>query len=151
MQLCLILKGPQAGRVVSIKKCQRNSKSVVTDDVRVLIYKDNSTLAMSLMALQRPPQKKRKEKKKRKTIFGEILTTEPFNCWAAMYLDKRYCYGQVWTTLHRNSRNRVLHALLSCDDMTVSNAIHPTDLSCQHQIWVSSKVAVTLQGCWSPL
>ncbi|KAI6039486.1 hypothetical protein EDC04DRAFT_2603149 [Pisolithus marmoratus] len=31
-QLCLILKRPQAGRVVSIKKCQRNSKSVVTDD-----------------------------------------------------------------------------------------------------------------------
>ncbi|KAI5980487.1 hypothetical protein EDC04DRAFT_3100613, partial [Pisolithus marmoratus] len=54
-QLCLILKGPQAGRVVSIKKCQRNSKSVMMDDVRVLIYKDNSTLAMSLMALWRPP------------------------------------------------------------------------------------------------
>ncbi|KAI6127301.1 hypothetical protein F5141DRAFT_1060864 [Pisolithus sp. B1] len=32
-QLCLILKGPQAGQVVRIKKCQRASKSVVTEDV----------------------------------------------------------------------------------------------------------------------
>ncbi|KAI6131107.1 hypothetical protein EDD16DRAFT_1515266 [Pisolithus croceorrhizus] len=32
-QLCLILKGPQAGQVVHIKKCQRASKSVVTEDV----------------------------------------------------------------------------------------------------------------------
>ncbi|KAI5994442.1 hypothetical protein EDD15DRAFT_2196055 [Pisolithus albus] len=30
-QLCLVLKGPQAGQVVHIKKCQRNSKSVVTE------------------------------------------------------------------------------------------------------------------------
>ncbi|KAI6017427.1 hypothetical protein EDC04DRAFT_2943373 [Pisolithus marmoratus] len=39
-QLCLILKGPQAGRVVSIKKCQRNSKSVVTDDGTTFQFSD---------------------------------------------------------------------------------------------------------------
>ncbi|KAI6096053.1 hypothetical protein EDD17DRAFT_1517127 [Pisolithus thermaeus] len=41
-QLCLVLKEPQAGRVIRIMKCQRNSKSVVTEDVRGLnIYEDN--------------------------------------------------------------------------------------------------------------
>ncbi|KAI6095592.1 hypothetical protein F5141DRAFT_1068212 [Pisolithus sp. B1] len=32
-QLCLILKGPQAGQVVRVKKCQRASKLVVMEDV----------------------------------------------------------------------------------------------------------------------
>ncbi|KAI6094494.1 hypothetical protein EDD16DRAFT_1529108 [Pisolithus croceorrhizus] len=47
-QLCLILKGPQAGQVVRIKKCQRASKSVVTEDVfclnsfdGLMFYQDN--------------------------------------------------------------------------------------------------------------
>ncbi|KAI6161927.1 hypothetical protein EDD17DRAFT_1508766, partial [Pisolithus thermaeus] len=47
-QLCLILKGPQAGQVVCIKKCQRASKLVVTEDVFCLnsfdgltFYQDN--------------------------------------------------------------------------------------------------------------
>ncbi|KAI6111070.1 hypothetical protein F5141DRAFT_1063453 [Pisolithus sp. B1] len=47
-QLCLILKGPQAGQVVHIKKCQRTSKSVVMEDVFCLnsidgltFYQDN--------------------------------------------------------------------------------------------------------------
>ncbi|KAI6012343.1 hypothetical protein EDC04DRAFT_2609518 [Pisolithus marmoratus] len=39
-QLCLILKGPQAGRVVSIKKCQWNSKLVMTDDGTTLQFSD---------------------------------------------------------------------------------------------------------------
>ncbi|KAI6028195.1 hypothetical protein EDC04DRAFT_2605759 [Pisolithus marmoratus] len=39
-QLCLILKGPQAGRVVSIKKCQQNSKLVMTDDGTTLQFSD---------------------------------------------------------------------------------------------------------------
>ncbi|KAI6108314.1 hypothetical protein F5141DRAFT_1064498 [Pisolithus sp. B1] len=47
-QLCLILKGPQAGQVVHVKKCQRASKSVVTEDVfrlnsfdGLMFYQDN--------------------------------------------------------------------------------------------------------------
>ncbi|KAI6113549.1 hypothetical protein EDD16DRAFT_1521167 [Pisolithus croceorrhizus] len=43
-QLCPVLKGPQAGRVIHIMKCQRNSKLVVTEDVRGLnIYEDNDS------------------------------------------------------------------------------------------------------------
>ncbi|KAI6103218.1 hypothetical protein EDD16DRAFT_1525216 [Pisolithus croceorrhizus] len=47
-QLCLILKGPQAGQVVHVKKCQRASKLVVTEDVfclnsfdGLMFYQDN--------------------------------------------------------------------------------------------------------------
>ncbi|KAI6168831.1 hypothetical protein EDD17DRAFT_1749162 [Pisolithus thermaeus] len=39
-QLCLILKGPQAGQVVRIKKCQRASKSVVTEDGITIHFSD---------------------------------------------------------------------------------------------------------------
>ncbi|KAI6004937.1 hypothetical protein EDD15DRAFT_2191676 [Pisolithus albus] len=39
-QLCLVLKGPQAGQVVHIKKCQRNSKSVVTEHGVTLNFSD---------------------------------------------------------------------------------------------------------------
>ncbi|KAI6163467.1 hypothetical protein EDD17DRAFT_1756049 [Pisolithus thermaeus] len=41
-QLCLILKGPQAGQVVHIKKCQRASKSVVTEDGITIHFSDSS-------------------------------------------------------------------------------------------------------------
>ncbi|KAI5987240.1 hypothetical protein EDD15DRAFT_2372686 [Pisolithus albus] len=40
-QLCLVLKGPQAGQVVHIKKCQRNSKSVVTEHGVTLNFSDS--------------------------------------------------------------------------------------------------------------
>ncbi|KAI6040465.1 hypothetical protein EDC04DRAFT_2602549 [Pisolithus marmoratus] len=48
-QLCLILKGPQAGRVVSIKKCQWNSKLVMTDNgttFSFLIFVSHSSTIM---------------------------------------------------------------------------------------------------------
>ncbi|KAI5994381.1 hypothetical protein EDD15DRAFT_2366460 [Pisolithus albus] len=39
-QLCLVLKGPQAGSIVRIKKCQRNSKSVVVEDDATISFSD---------------------------------------------------------------------------------------------------------------
>ncbi|KAI6098115.1 hypothetical protein F5141DRAFT_1066944 [Pisolithus sp. B1] len=39
-QLCLILKGPQAGQVVHVKKCQRASKSVVMEDGITIHFSD---------------------------------------------------------------------------------------------------------------
>ena len=39
-QLCLVLKGPQAGRIVHIQKCQRNSKVVVTQDNLTIPFLD---------------------------------------------------------------------------------------------------------------
>ncbi|KAI5997544.1 hypothetical protein EDD15DRAFT_2364271 [Pisolithus albus] len=39
-QWCLILKGPQAGRIVRIIKCQRSSKSVVTEDGSTIPFSD---------------------------------------------------------------------------------------------------------------
>ena len=39
-QLCLVLKGPQVGRIVRIQKCQRNSKVVVTQDNLTIPFLD---------------------------------------------------------------------------------------------------------------
>ena len=39
-QLCLVLKGPQVGRIVCIQKCQRNSKVVVTQDNLTIPFSD---------------------------------------------------------------------------------------------------------------
>ncbi|KAI6095458.1 hypothetical protein F5141DRAFT_1068370 [Pisolithus sp. B1] len=57
-QLCLILKGPRAGQVVRVKKCQRASKSVVTEDGITIHFSDVAIYQSSQgqdLALGSPP------------------------------------------------------------------------------------------------